>query len=103
MNLDKVLGRLRKLGYRVKINHYRKVYGVNSGHDCLQSHEIDESVIVCNNGGFTTVEVIRPDGVSLHGKHNFSARKPFVRRIGVVSALGRAFECQANLVSVLNG
>ena len=98
MNLDKVLGRLRKLGYRVKINHFRNV-----GNDCLQSHEINASHTVMNNGGFTTVEVIRPDGVSLHGKHNFNAHKPFVRRIGVVSALGRAFECRANLVSVLNG
>jgi hypothetical protein len=102
MNLDVVLGRLRKLGYRVKINHFRQVFS-DDGYDCLQLHEINSTHHVFNNGGFTTVEVIRPDGVSLHGKHNFSARKAFVRRIGVVSALGRAFECQANLVSVLQG
>jgi len=92
LNLDNVLRHLRGNGCKVRINHYRRASLKDGKVDCYPLHEIDGNYFtLLNNGGFTTVEVTMPDGTVLRGKHNFSAHKPFVRRIGVTAALGRAF------------
>jgi hypothetical protein len=102
MNLDVVLGGLRKAGYHVSINHFRQTL-TNSGYDCLQKHEMNnETQKVFNNGGFTRVTITTPGGDTLTGKHNFGASKPFCRRIGVIGALGRAFGSGKNLHTVIS-
>lgn len=109
MNLDVVLGGLRKNGYRVSIQHNRYVWRYKNGYDCLPTHEISRHEVlegdtkVFNNGGFTRVEITTPQGDVLVGKHNFSASKPFCRRIGVIGALGRAFGSQKNLTDLVSG
>ncbi len=100
MRLDVILGGLRKNGYRVSVNHFRPVRQVDGVYECMPNHEImHDTYKVANNGGFTAVMVTAPDGTILKGKHNFSSKKPFTRRIGVIAALGKAFGAAENLVA----
>ena len=44
---------------------------------------------VCSTGGWTQVEVVTPEGQTLHGKYSFGKRN-FHRKHGVAAAIGRA-------------
>lgn len=52
--------------------------------------EIPYGKAVSPTGGFTTVNIITPNGVSLRGKFNFGKKEPFCRRQGVLIAINRA-------------
>jgi hypothetical protein len=97
--------KLRSLGYEVKVSHHRYFPMLA---DCMTRHEYDALPVehlvalidvpvmtwrvmyknaVSSLLGFTTVNVIGPDGTEWVGKHNFTKRRQFNRKVGVASAL----------------
>lgn len=104
---------LRKNGYKVRVCHTRDFWPLvdlagesimtrREYEQCLSNGSIfgsphceqetyDYGDVVQPTGGFTLVEVTKPDGETIRGKCNFSVHKQYNKREGVKIALFKAF------------
>lgn len=98
INFHAVVNDYRSAGYKVRVRHCRYVpifndcftrAEFNDEHNCWDRPE-DFGNYVSNYFGFTQVILESPDGKVFTGKHNFGIGKTFNKRVGRVSALGKA-------------
>ena len=75
----------RKLGWKVKIHHYRWV-----DDQLVMRHEIPSYIDRETKGGKTIVSLTRPDGQKQVGVANCSKQDGYNKKLGINIALGRA-------------
>lgn len=85
---------LRKHGYKVTVNHYRRVSGLKRDetgnrvfpHYTVASEDLDPK------GGATEVTIESPSGATATARQNCADSDPYCRRVGVAFAINKALK-----------